>query len=161
MRKQTCRAFGKSCYLLGADSDGRYYWLEQGRFDCEWYWGFGYVETYTNNKRPDRARDISSHQHFDGLFFRGPKNGFEQFKALLVQRTVSDAELWALLELMQSAYTARHYADMLHRGGSNYTKNPVKAAIQNDMEYTRINQQVIPAVLQRVYTLLRPSEEEV
>ena len=156
MRKQTAAAFGKKVYLLGADAQGAYYWLEQARFDCGWYWGLGYVETYTNNKRPSQARDIASHQHFDSLFLRGAKNGFDMVKDMLVDRTTTEKELWLLLEYMQALYTARHYADMLHIGGAHYTTNPCAEDIKNDAEYTRINQTVIPMLLQRVYALLTP-----
>ena len=49
MKKQTTTAFKKKIYLLGADAEGTKYWLEAPSWDCDWYWGFGYVETYTNN----------------------------------------------------------------------------------------------------------------
>ena len=65
--KKQSKAFGKDIYLLGEDQDGTKYWLEAPHFDCGWYWGFGYIETYTNNRRPDLAKDIASHQHIDGL----------------------------------------------------------------------------------------------
>lgn len=63
MKKKISRAFNKNVYLLGKDTHNTYYWLEEPRWDCGWYWGFGYIETYTYNKRPDLSRDISSHQH--------------------------------------------------------------------------------------------------
>ena len=80
MKKQKSHAFGKDIYLLGKDSDGTMYWLEAARWDCKWYWGFGYVETYTNNNHTSRSRDISSHQHFDSLFFNKNKDGHTAFK---------------------------------------------------------------------------------
>jgi hypothetical protein len=67
MNKRKSHAFNKDIYLLGKNRYGELVWLESPTWDCGWYWGFGYVETYTNNKRPDLARDISSHSHFDGL----------------------------------------------------------------------------------------------
>ena len=81
MKKQTTVAFNKKIYLLGADAEGTKYWLEAPSWDCGWYYGFGYVETYTNNNYPNRSRDINSHQHFDGLFLNNPKvNAFDAFK---------------------------------------------------------------------------------
>ena len=73
MKKQKNHAFGKDIYLLGKDNGDTLYWLEAGSWDCKWYWGFGYVETYTNNNHPSRSRDISSHQHFDSLFLTKTK----------------------------------------------------------------------------------------
>ena len=158
MEKKKSHAFGKDIYLLGEDKEGTRYWLETGSWDCDWYWGFGYVETYTNNKNPDRARDISSHQHFNGLFFHKDKMSYDVFKEFFAKTTVSDKELWKLLELMKSFYIAREYADMLHRKGAHYTTNPCKEIIQNDNEWLRINREVIPAILNEVYKLLSPEE---
>ena len=48
-----------SCfYLLGRDEEGINYWLEEPSWDCGWYWGFGYVETYTTNEvKADKIAD--------------------------------------------------------------------------------------------------------
>ncbi len=95
MRKYVMHKFGKDCYLLGTDSDGIKYFLESGSFDCEWYWGFGYVETYTNNRIPHLSRDIASHQHFDGLFFNNPrKNGYDAFKEFFAETPLTNDEIW-------------------------------------------------------------------
>ena len=81
MKKQTTIAFNKKIYLLGADAEGTKYWLEAPSWDCGWYFGFGYVETYTNNNCPSKAADINSHQHFDSLFLNDSKvNAFDAFK---------------------------------------------------------------------------------
>ena len=65
MKKQISKAFGKIIYLLGKDKYGDKYWLEAPSWNCDWYWGFGYVESYTNSI-PCMAKDIQSHQHWDG-----------------------------------------------------------------------------------------------
>lgn len=64
MKKQKSKAFRKEIYLLGCDSSGQNYWLEAPSWDCNWYWGFGYIETYTNNSNPSISKDIESHQHW-------------------------------------------------------------------------------------------------
>jgi hypothetical protein len=75
MNKKQSHAFGKDIYLLGKTTDGELIWLEAPSWDCGWYWGFGYVETYTNNRRPDLAKDISSHSHFNGLVWHTDNKG--------------------------------------------------------------------------------------
>ena len=65
MLKVKSHAFGKDIYLLGQDEQGINYWLEAPKWDCIWYWGFGYIESFTNNKYPHLSKDISSHQHAD------------------------------------------------------------------------------------------------
>ena len=90
MKKQTTIAFNKKIYLLGADAEGTKYWLEAPSWDCDRYWGFGYVETYTNNDCPNKSRDINSHQHFDSLFLNDSKvNAFDAFKEFFKETTLN------------------------------------------------------------------------
>lgn len=159
MKKRMDHAFGKDTYLLGVDCDGVLYWLEAAQFDCGWYWGGGYVETYTNNKYPGKSRDIESHQHFDSLFFNRPrKNGFDAFKEFFTDTPFSDDEIWKICELLKAFYTARDYSDMLYTGGAHYTSNPAKDHIQNETEYQRINKDLIPALFKELYSILGGKE---
>lgn len=154
MKKIKSRAFGKDCYLLGEDKHGIWYWLEESTFDCDWYWSIGYVETYTNNKQPGRSSDINGHQHFEGLFLRGARNGYDAFREFFVDTPLSDTEIWKLMELMNTLYGIRKYSDILNIGGSNYTNNTCSNIIKNEVEYERINKIVIPELLKELYTLL-------
>lgn len=154
MDKCKSRAFKKDIYLLGKDENGVKYWLEEATWDCDWYWGGGYVETYTNNDYPHLAKDINSHQHFDGLCFKGNKNGYDAFKEFFVETPFTDKEIWKICELMKVFYIAREYSDMIHRGGAHYTVNPASEIIKNDAEYERINKIVIPAIMQNLYEIL-------
>lgn len=159
MKKRTTRAFGKKVYLLGQDADGTKYWLEEARWDCDWYWGGGYVETYTRNNSPERSRDIKSHQHFDGLFLNKNKNGKDMFCEFFKETPFTDSEIWKICELMRSFYIAREYSDMIHRGGAHYTTNPASDVIKSQDEYERINKKVIPAIMQELYKILAGDEE--
>jgi len=67
MNKIRSHAFGRDVYLLGERKTGEWVWLEAPQWNCDWYWGFGYIEEYTVNKHPERARDIQSHSHWSGL----------------------------------------------------------------------------------------------
>jgi len=64
MEKKTSEAFGKKIWLLGRNEYGEHVWMEEPTWDCGWYWGSGYLETYTNDRSPKNSRDISSHSHF-------------------------------------------------------------------------------------------------
>lgn len=154
MKKEKRKVFGKNVYLLGADSDGIKYWLEEASWDCDWYWGGGYVETYTNNNCPERSRDINSHQHFDSLFFKGIKNGHDEFVEFLVETPFTDKEIWEICELMKAFYIAREYSDMAYRGGAHYTTNPMNHIIKNDDHYDRINHVVIPKIMEALCKIL-------
>ena len=65
LKKEIIEKFGKKYFLLGK-KDGKKYYLEDSYWDCGWYWGLGYVETFNELKI-----DIESHQHFDNLFLAG------------------------------------------------------------------------------------------
>lgn len=157
MKKKVSKAFGKKQYLLGSDEYGNFYWLEEAKFDCGWYWGGGYVETFTNNQNPARAKDIQSHHHFDEMFL---DNGHcDTFKKFFVHTPLSDTEIWRLLELMKSFYIAREYSDMIYRGGAHISNNLVSVTIQSETEYKRINEVVIPAIMNAVYEILGGENE--
>lgn len=146
---------GKTYYYLGKDESRTNYYLENAHFDCEWYWGIGYIESFTNNNRPELSKDIVTHEHFDSKILNGKSNGFDNFKQVFPVNPFSDNEIWKICELMKSAYTARHYSDMLHIGGAHYTSNPAKETIQNETEYNRINKSVIPAIMTELYKILK------
>lgn len=158
MKKKTFEWRGKKYYLLGEDADGDRFYLEEAHWDCGWYWGGGYVETFTNNRFPENSKDISSHMHFDGLFFKQPrKNGYDAFKEFFAETPFTDSEVWEILELMKSFYIARGYSDFLYLCGAHYTSNPCGVVIKNEEEYDRINKVVIPSLMEELYKIL---EEE-
>lgn len=145
---------GREYFYIGVDHNGENNYLEKHHFDCGWYWGIGYIETFTNNRCPEKSRDISSHTHFDYLFFNNRLNGFDSFNNYFIKTPFTDKEKWKIIELMKTLYTLRTYSDMLYTGGSHYTSNPVKC-IKNKSEYNRINKIVIPAVNRELYKILR------
>lgn len=158
MKKFAFNKFGHKYYLLGTDKEGIKYFLEEASWDCDWYWGGGYVETFSNNRNPVCSRDIDFHRHFNYMFLTYNKNGFDMFKDFFKETPFTDNEIWKICELMKSFYVAREYSDMIYRGGAHYTSNPAKETIMNKDEYTRINKVVIPTIMTELYKIL--SEEE-
>ena len=145
---------GKKYHYLGTDSDGENYYLEEAKWDCDWYWGLGYVETFTNKMAPWNSKDISSHSHFSYMLDEVGGNWYDAFRSVFPETRLADNQIWKLVELMKSAYTARKYSDMLYIGGAHYTENPVKDTIISETEYNRINKEVIPSIMDTVYKLL-------
>ena len=145
----------KAGYLLGT-KDGETYYLEKASWDCDWYWGFGYVKAYHGKCTSDKA--WRGHQHFDTLFL-GTGKCVEGFKSFFDETPLTDREIWTLLELMQSFYIARRYSDMLCVHSAHITVNPAKDSIVNDAEYERINKEMIPAICEQVYKLLGEVEK--
>ena len=149
MEKKVKVVNGEKFYLLGKrKEDNKNVWLQNANFDCSWYWGVGYIEIF-NNKN-----EIIEHTHFDALFFNNKKSCYDLFKDYFMETTLEDKEIWQLLEIMETIYTMRKYSDMLYRGGSYITENVEKDIIKNDTEYKRINDVLIPKLLEDIYALL-------
>jgi hypothetical protein len=62
--------------------------------------------------------------------------------------------LWTFCELSLSIYKAKEYAEMLHIGGAHMTSNPCKAVIQSTDELSRINNKVLPQLMQTLWNLI-------
>lgn len=154
LEKKKINKFGEH-YLLGIDSDGTKHWLEKPSWQCSWYWGIGYVHTFTNNDNPEKSKDIQTHYYFKN-FENNNRNMYDNFKEKFTESVLSDKELWVFCELMKSAYILRSYSDMLYLGGAHYTENPKKDLIKNPAEYERINKIVLPAIFDEIDKLLTP-----
>lgn len=154
MEKTTKSHGAAKMFLLGVKEDERVY-LCRPSFDCEWYWGMGYLRYYNG-----RSRDYGF-SHFDYRMKTAPYPGYEYFITgdFLTDRTFTEKEGWKLYELIMSAYKAREYSDMLHIGGAHYTENPCKGTICNHQEYYRINTEVLPALFEQIEILLSPEKE--
>lgn len=157
MEKQKSKAFGKDVYLLGADSEGVYYWLEAPTWDCGWYWGFGYIETYTNNKNPEYAKDINSHSHATNFLseYFTEWNGSEP---ILKDKTFSYPEGWELCELFKAFYLLQDYAELKYRGSMNCSSSEVVKKLEDKEEAKRINEKDIPSITARILEILTPKE---
>ena len=170
--KKTNNAFGKKIFLLGSDAEGTNYWLEEAKWDCGWYWGFGYVETYTNNKNPHLSKDIESHSHIDSSFMgQMQKYDFEKKCSInseyvhnifdaptLVETTFTEKEGWQLSELFKSFYMLKQSAGMFRNGGCNVTTNPCSELIKNEDWEKHINQEILPLIFEKIYTILSPNK---
>lgn len=147
MDKKVIKKFGEKQYLLGVDKEGNCVWLKDASFDCGWYWGIGYVETFNL-----KDKDIISCEHFDNLFLK--ENIYNGFLEYFSDTTLSNSEIWRLLEIMKSLYTLREYSDMMHIGGSHITKNPIRDILKDESYYKKINDKLIPALLYELEKIL-------
>lgn len=165
LKKQTSRAFGKSIYLLGEDSKGIKYWLEEPKWDCDWYWRFGYVECYTNNSNPSKAKDITHHQHIDTSFL-GKRNEKGEYihnifdSPILQKTTFSEEEGWMISELFQEFYLLRKMADYCHKKpvpGCNTSTSSVDNSVHVIGWYDTINKIMIPTITAKILQILSPN----
>lgn len=130
LKKKKDRAFGKDIYLLGIDSEGQNVWLEAPSWDCGWYWGFGYVERYTNNRQPSMSKDIQSHTHIDSEFM---KNGIINVNEGLARTVYTKEQGIVLNGLFTKFYALRKHAE----------KNKEKAKKINEVEIPAITGKII------------------
>ena len=151
INKKTSFAFRKNIYLLGRDEDGTNYWLEEPTWDCGWYWGLGYVETYTNNRSPANSKDINSHEHFDMKFLN---KGYNAYKEFFKESVLDDREVWRILELMKTCYTLSSAASLFEKGSSWITKNDCYDVVKDQKLYEEIVKVKLPAVISAVCNLL-------
>lgn len=128
-------------FLIGK-RDGEKIYLSAPSWDCGWYWGWGYLG---NNK---------CHYHLDGL--SKEKNLFDALQEHFGNSLTIKGEnnLWTFCELVSTFYALKETAEVLGRGGSHYTENPVCDVIKNEAEVSRINDKVIPAIFDSVYKIL-------
>lgn len=170
IKKKTNEAFGKKIFLLGRDEDGINYWLEEAKWNCGWYWGFGYVESYSNNAKPHLSRDISSHSHIDSSFM-GQMEKYDSEKQcfvkdvyvsniydnpILSETTFTKEEGWVLSELFKSFYTLEASAELFYMGRCNTATNPCSDLIKNKDWAKNINQEILPMIFEKIYTILSP-----
>lgn len=132
-------------YLLGEDVDGIKHYLQPASWDCDWYWGFGYITSKY------------SWLHFDTLFLNngGYVDGFRKFFA---KSPLTDKEVWILLGYMKEFYVLKEYAELLKYGNhiTSSAKHILITQFEQDnlKEYKRINEIILPALFEKIYKLL-------
>ena len=176
LKKRKSHAFRKDIFLIGKDTEGKLVWLEAPTWDCSWYWGFGYIETYTNNTNPSIARDILSHSHIDGLTGRHEYYDTEKQchrlsseyihniydSPKLVETTFTENEGWKLSELFKEFYLLKDMAEYTHRSPAscNYTTSPVTQDPEKMAAWHKeINEVMIPLITAEILRMLTPKEE--
>jgi hypothetical protein len=170
LAKNESTALGENVYLLGADADGIRYWLSAPKWDCDWYWGFGYVSTYTKNSEPSRAKDSDSHTHIDSSFI-GKHEYYDSessswktsdyihniYNSPKFATTTFDEQTgWILSELFNEFYILKRTAELYHTGGAHTTTSPIQNLLKNPEQYNHINKVLIPAITAKIIELLTP-----
>lgn len=170
LKKEKTTIMGKEVYLLGKNNEGRKVYLVKASWDCGWYWGFGYVQTY-------RRCDIETHEHIDSSYM-GVQKVWDSEKGVfvdgvyiyniydnpkLVETTFSEEEGWYLSELFSQFYKFKEVANLLHRGSAGLVTllDYLKIEYPNKEEHLKdINENILPQIFEKIYTILSPSEKE-
>lgn len=147
MKKEVSAYRGKIIYLLGKDAEGNKWYMPEFSWDCDWYWGGGYVQSYGKNW---------GHFHFKEFLNAYVVDNFRKF---FVETPLTDNEIYQLADLMNSFYVARKFSDLIYRGNSNFTGSiDTDDILKDEVEYRKINKEIIPALAQKIYKLLDGKE---
>ena len=135
---------------------GKNVYLARPSWDCGWYWGFGYVQNKKLHTHLKTMCNVENHtvNLWDGLQ--------HHIKGGKIERMHVQDKLWTFCEVVQTIYHLRETAEVLGRGDSNYTTNPCADLIKNPDEVKRINEVLIPKLIDEMYIALgvvEPMEE--
>lgn len=117
----------------GTYADGELLFLEKHKWDCGWYWGFGYI----GNK--------NCHFHFESLL-ENTKYASELFK----QTNISDSDWWVIRDLFKQAYALKGAAETYRHGGHQTTRPGVTDILKNKEKADELNKD-LQAVLDTVW----------
>lgn len=134
-------------------------YISKPTWDCGWYWSFGYLGN--NNEH----YHLSSYQIKNHMFnlengkfkFIAEQRNKHMYDCLLEDYELSDNikdNLWVFCELALTIYALKETAEILNRGGYHTTENPCKDVIINPDEVKRINEIVLPVLLNTFWHLV-------
>lgn len=163
LKKKVIKVFGKTYYFLGTYKDGTNYYIQEPSWDCDWYWGGIYIQSFSNNRCPERSKDIALHVHFDYFFFN--HNGtmpWEIWENDFKDTALTKEEMWKLFELAKSFYTLTAAASIYKYGGSNFTGSLVdELDLKSNDIYKSIVKVHIPKILNKFKEILTDEKPEV
>lgn len=140
----------KKYMLLGIrKEDNGKVWMEQASFDCDWYYGFGYLEVVNH-----LWTDINEHYHFNGFF---EKFGLDKFNEDFKSCVLNEHDIWILFDLMKTFYTLKETAELYYIGSSHYTQSTLN--FKNEEKYKEVLKEQ-EKVIKEVQRLLGLSEEQ-
>jgi hypothetical protein len=111
----------------GTFADGEQVFLEKHKWNCEWYWGFGYLG------------NSCCHFHFDSIL-KDSKTADELFKKTKhIKRPFSNKDWWILRDLFKQAYALKRAAEIYQYGGHQTTLEDVTDILKNAEKAKQLN----------------------
>lgn len=143
---------GEKIYLGKVKDDWGHYvsgeklWIDKHTWDCDWYWGFGYIG------------NGHLHTHFDNVFLSHEdglgdvydvKKIFEQNKTA---PNIDQNTWWTLRDLFIQAYALQKAAEV-YRYGGHQTHNTDTQIIKDEKMCLRINAD-LEVILDKIWDIL-------
>lgn len=113
---------GKVRDNAGTYSDGEDLYLEKHKWDCGWYWAFGYIG------------NENCHFHFDSIL-----DHVKTARELFSETNISDKEWWVIRDLFKQAYSLKSAAETYRHGGYESSQTEITHIIVDDNMCTRLN----------------------
>lgn len=128
---------------LGLNQDDEPVYMDRPSWDCDWYWGFGYI----GNK--------NFHTHLNHLgsshLYNNIKEYFKEFVLF-----DNDEDLWVFCEIVNNIYILRNTAELFYTGSSNMIYRPnLVDMIKNKSIAHDINSRLIPQLIDELYKVLQ------
>lgn len=139
LNKHEFSKFGDTFRLLYVDNDGTKVYLQKHKWDCDWYWGMGYLETFTNNNNPEKSYDISSHFHFSSFDYKD----WEKVNSVLSKNPYGGKHNEFYFKL-STAYNMQTFAETLHlrRTAWSMDENSVIYNLCKDFDEKLLNEKL-------------------
>lgn len=151
---KTLSNYKEKIYLGTVDNEKIY--LSAPSWDCNWYWGFGYLGNRNCHYHVEGLKNIEKYNFEAKAFTCERVNMFDGFKKHFDDSFIvkDDKDVWTLAELFESFYTLKEYANFCHTGGSHMSTNPCKEILKNEVEERRINDVLLPQIFEEIYKVL-------
>lgn len=118
---------------------GERLYINKHSWDCDWYWGLGYIG------------NAHLHTHFDSVLL----NGIDQIDDIFIKPRFTQDEWWIIRDLFIQAYGLQEAAEIYKRGGHQTDK--AYRLIDERME-KRLNDD-IKIVLDKVWQIIAKPEK--
>lgn len=146
---------GKRYIKLGRLVDDNIKYLAEASWDCSWYWGFGSMSGMDY-----RNKDIDGWTHVDSTIIEHCWRDLPKLPMFEEHVFQTETEVWQFIELMQQFYKMRETADVIYSCGAHITSvNSLRECYRSPEMVNagrKINRELIPEVIRRIYALLVP-----
>jgi hypothetical protein len=115
MRKTT--RHGDELALLGKTKEGDKVYLKKAEYACDWYFSFGVLEIYEENKAKP-----STITHWNSYFTGNSHVEPSDIKDKLVETPFEDETLWIICDWMKTCYALKQVSGIYDRGNSHLSR---------------------------------------
>ena len=130
--------------LIGKMENGDKVYLQKAEYQCDWYYGFGYIAIYQPNKQEQHT-----HTHWNSFFTGSSHVTPDDIKNKLETVHIDENKLWEICDLMQTFYTLKEASGVYEREGSSHLTGETRGLLENngtkrklDLDTAKIIQEV-------------------